>query len=88
MTDDKTEPSNPKEEDQKWRSPTICEVLSASVDYENSRRFATIERRIPANQPLRLKIVIFGDTVADLQKIARRVGIFNFQNFGKWQNDG
>ena len=84
MTDEnqKAEPFNPMEEDQKWRSPTICEILSSSIDYENSRRFATIERRTPANHPLRLKIVVFGDTVADLQKVARRVGIFNFQNFG------
>ena len=69
-------------EDAEWKTPAVCEILCASREFEGIRRYATIEQRKPAHMPLRLKIVIFGNTIAELKREARKVGINNFWNYG------
>ena len=69
-------------EDAEWRAPAVCEILAASKSFEDCRKFATIEQRKPAHRPLRLKIVIFGSSIAELKREAAKVGINSFWNYG------
>ena len=69
-------------EDAEWKAPATCEILCASKDYGDTRRYATIERRKPAYRPLRLKVVVFGNSIAELKREAAKIGINSFWNYG------
>lgn len=69
-------------EDAEWKAPATCEILCASKDYGDTRRYATIEQRKPAYRPLRLKVVVFGNSIAELKREAAKIGINSFWNYG------
>ena len=70
-------------EEAEWKAPAVCEILAQSKEYGGTRRYATIEQRQHTSRPLRLKIVIFGNSVTELKREARKIGIYNFRNYGQ-----